>query len=172
MQTGERSLLRGFFFGSYGLSLSISIGVGCLGAIIVWTLQPRIGSNLALAFYLACATLPAFAVQQIQNGISRSYDWFALATVPQFVIRQVVLIGFLGVFYASGVMIDAAFAMVASSVAMWSIVLGVAAVINRRLSSSIDDGARSYDLPAWFSTSLPMFAVESVFLMLSNVDVF
>ena len=167
----QTAFLRGFLSGSYRLSIGTSIVIGGLCAAIVWIVQPRLSSNIVIPLYLACATLPAFAIEQIQNGISRSYDWFGLALVPPFVIRQALLVVVIGGIYVAGTTVDASTAMIASSISVWCTVLGAALVLRRRLSSNIENGPRNYDFPTWFSFSLPILMVESLFLLLSYVDV-
>ena len=38
-------------------------------------------------------TLPAFVVANTQDGIARSHDWMRLGLMPQFIIRQALIIG-------------------------------------------------------------------------------
>jgi hypothetical protein len=38
-------------------------------------------------------TLPAFVVANTQDGIARSHDWMRLGLVPQFIVRQSLIIG-------------------------------------------------------------------------------
>jgi O-antigen/teichoic acid export membrane protein len=121
--------------------------------------------------YIACATLPAFAIEQIQSGISRSHDWVGLALIPPFVLRQITMVVLIGAFYAIGGDVDATSAMLASSISVWVSALGAATILNRRLNDAVEAGPRNYDVTGWFSISLPIFMVEAAFLLLSYVDV-
>jgi len=163
--------LRGFLFASYWMSIGASIVIGGLCAIVVWIVQPWPGNSMVIPLYLACLTLPAFAIEQIQNGIARSYDWIGLALAPPFVIRQALLVAIISAICIAGISIDASAAMLASTVSVWVTVLGALLVTKRRLNANIERGPKDYDFSAWFSVSLPILMVESVFLLLSCVDV-
>jgi len=84
----QLALLRGFLAGSYWLSAGFSILIGGAGAFGIWMFQSRLDSTLVVPLYIACATLPAFATEQIQSGISRSHDWVGLALIPPFAATQ------------------------------------------------------------------------------------
>jgi hypothetical protein len=46
-----------------------------------------------LPLYIGCLTLPAFVVANTQDGIARSHDWMRLGLMPQFIVRQSLIIG-------------------------------------------------------------------------------
>lgn len=170
-ELGQPTLLRGFITASYWLSVASSIAVGVTCAFGIWIFQSSLGVKLAVLLYIACATLPAFAIEQIQSGISRAYDWPGLALVPPFIVRQAMVVVLIGALYTIGADVDARWAMLASSLSVWVSTLGAAVVLNRRLHRRWHSGPQSYDIPGWFSISLPILMVEMSFLLLSYIDV-
>jgi O-antigen/teichoic acid export membrane protein len=120
---------------------------------------------------IACAALPAFALEQMNCGVSRSYDWNGLALLPSFVVRQLVMVALIGALYAMGGDVDARSAMLALSASVWITAIGAAWVVRRRLNANSEAGLKSYDVTGWFSISLPIFMVEVSYLLLSYVDV-
>ena len=121
--------------------------------------------------YIGCATLPAFVVANTQDGIARSHDWMRLGLMPQFIVRQALIIGFTAGAFALGLNLSATAAMLASVAAVWIAMLGQMLVLNRRLSTHIESGAKAYDFRGWLAVSLPILMVEGFYLLLSYTDV-
>src|SRR5215475_14840116 len=91
---GEHALLRGFLSGSRWLTFAVSSIVALLLAGLVKLLSPWIDAATIVPLYIGCATLPAFVVANTQDGIARSHDWMRLGLMPQFIVRQTLIIGF------------------------------------------------------------------------------
>ena len=90
-ERGMVALLRGFVSGSRWVAIGVAICISAVGAGGVWLLEPYLHHYLAIPLYLACITLPAFAIANLQEGISRSYDWVGLAMMPSYIFRQLLL---------------------------------------------------------------------------------
>src|ERR1700687_5946880 len=90
---GEHALLRGFLSGSRWMTFVVSSLVFMLLAVVVQTLSPWIDANAVLPLYIGCITLPAFVIANTQDGIARSHDWMRLGLMPQFILRQSLIIG-------------------------------------------------------------------------------
>jgi O-antigen/teichoic acid export membrane protein len=168
---GEHALLRGFLSGSRWLTFAVSSIVSLLLAGLVKTLSPWIDANAVLPLYIGCLTLPAFVVANTQDGIARSHDWMRLGLMPQFIVRQSLIIGLTAGAFALGFHLGATVAMLASAGAVWIAMLGQMVVLNRRLGGHIEPGAKAYDFRGWLAVSLPILLVESFYLLLSYTDV-
>lgn len=168
---GELALLRGFLSGSRWMTLLVSAGVSMLLAGVVKSLSPWIDPNAIVPLYLGCLTLPAFVVANTQDGIARSYDWMQLGLMPQFIVRQSLIIGFTAGAFALGFNLGATAAMLASAAAVWIAMLGQMMVLNRRLGGHVEAGAKAYDFRGWLAISLPILMVEGFYLLLSYTDV-
>ena len=168
---GEQALLRGFLSGSRWMTLSVSAVVSLLLAGLVRLLSPWLGSGEIVPLYIGCATLPAFVVANTQDGIARSHDWMRLGLMPQFVIRQALIIGLTAGAFALGLQLGATVAMLASAGAVWIAMIGQMIVLNRRLAGHIAAGPKAYDFRGWLAISLPILLVESFYLLLSYTDV-
>jgi O-antigen/teichoic acid export membrane protein len=167
----EQALLRGFLSGSRWMTLSVSAVVSLLLAGVVRLLSPWLGSSEIVPLYIGCATLPAFVVANTQDGIARSHDWMRLGLMPQFVIRQALIIGLTAGAFALGLQLGATIAMLASAGAVWIAMIGQMIVLNRRLAGHIGSGPKAYDFRGWLAISLPILLVESFYLLLSYTDV-
>jgi O-antigen/teichoic acid export membrane protein len=168
---GEHALLRGFVSGSRWMTFFASSVVSALLAGIVKLLSPWIEGNAVLPLCIGCFTLPAFVVANTQDGIARSHDWMRLGLMPQFIVRQSLIIGITAGAFALGFNLDAAAAMLASAAAVWIAMIGQMVALNRRLGSHIELGAKAYDFRGWLAISLPILLVEGFYLLLSYTDV-
>jgi O-antigen/teichoic acid export membrane protein len=140
-------------------------------ASIVKLLSPWISAGEIVPLYIGCLTLPPFVVANTQDGIARSHDWMRLGLMPQFIVRQALIIGLTAGFFVLGFDLGATTAMVASAAAVWIAMIGQMFVLNRRLASHVEAGPKAYDLRGWLAISLPILLVESFYLLLSYTDV-
>ena len=140
--SGDHALLRGFLSGSRWLTFAVSTLVSLALAGIVKLLSPWIDPGEELPLYIGCMTLPAFVVANTQDGIARSHDWMQLGLMPQFIIRQALIIGITACAFLLGYHLGAVAAMVASAGAVWIAMTGQMVVLNRKLADHIEPGPR------------------------------
>jgi O-antigen/teichoic acid export membrane protein len=169
--SGNRALLRGFLSGSRWMTFAVSSLVSLLLAGVVKLLSPVIEAGAIVPLYIGCLTLPPFVVANTQDGIARSHDWMWLGLMPQFIVRQGLIIGFTVGAFALGFHLGATAAMAASAVAVWIAMIGQMIVLNRRLAGHVEPGTKAYDFRGWLAISLPILLVESFYLLLSYTDV-
>jgi O-antigen/teichoic acid export membrane protein len=168
---GDLDALRGFLSGSRWLTLAASSAVALLLAAIVWLITPWLDPATVVPLYIGCTILPPFVVANTQDGIARSYDWIPLAQLPQFIVRQTLIIGFVAGLLGLGLGIDASAGMAASSAAVWLAMAGQFLVLNRRLAGIVPRGSKTHHLRGWVAVSLPIMMVEGFYLLLSYSDV-
>jgi len=168
---GEHALLRGFLSGSRWMTFLVSAAVSLLLAGVVKLLSLWIDASAIWPLYIGCLTLPPFVVANTQDGIARTHDWMRLGLMPQFIIRQSLIIGLTAGAFALGFHLGATLAMAASAAAVWIAMLGQLLVLNRRLGGHIAPGPKAYDFRGWLAISLPILLVEGFYLLLSYTDV-
>jgi O-antigen/teichoic acid export membrane protein len=168
---GEHALLRGFLSGSRWMTFAVSSAVSLLLAGLVKSLSPWIEGGAIVPLYVGCLTLPAFVVANTQDGIARAHDWMRLGLMPQFIVRQTLIIGFTAGAIVLGFNLGATAAMIASAAAVWIAMIGQMIVLSRRLAAHLEPGKRAYDFRGWLAISLPILLVESFYLLLSYTDV-
>jgi O-antigen/teichoic acid export membrane protein len=167
----EHALLRGFLTGSRWMVFLVSTLVSLLLAALVRALGPWIDPDAMLPLTIGCMTLPAFVVANAQDGIARSHDWMTLGLMPQFIVRQTLIIALTAAAFLLGYQLGATAAMVASATAVWIAMTGQMLVLNRRLARHLDPGPKAYDFRGWLAVSLPILLVEGFYLLLSYTDV-
>src|SRR5689334_11977125 len=121
---GEHALLRGFLSGSRWLTFAVSSVVALALAGLVRLLAPWMDAAAIVPLYIGCATLPAFVVANTQDGIARSHDWMRLGLMPQFIVRQTLIIGFTAGAFMLGLNLGATAATWASAAAVWAALIG------------------------------------------------
>jgi O-antigen/teichoic acid export membrane protein len=168
---GESALLRGFLTGSRWMTFAVSALFALLLAGLVRALSPWIDADAVMPLYIGCMTLPAFVVANTQDGIARSHDWMRLGLMPQFIVRQTLIIVLTAGAFVLGFRLGAIAAMIASATAVWIATAGQMVVLNRRLDGHIAPGPKAYDFRGWLAVSLPILLVESFYLLLSYTDV-
>jgi O-antigen/teichoic acid export membrane protein len=164
-------LLRGYVSGSRWLAVGIAIAVAAACAGLVRLLQPWLEAYTVIPLYLACIALPAYALANTQDGISRAYDWVGLGIVPTYIARQLLLTVVMAGAYFAGLPLDAVTAMMLACVCIWLPVLGQLFVLNRRLRTQIEPGPKAYKIRFWMATALPILMAEGFYLMLAHADV-
>ena len=164
-------LLRGYVSGSRWLALGSAIAAAALCAGVVRLLRPWLDDYTIIPLYLACMALPAYALANTQDGISRAYDWVGLGIVPTYIARQLLLTAMMAAAYFAGLPLDAVTAMVLACLCMWVPALGQLVVLNRRLRRRIEPGPKAHDIKLWMGTALPILMAEGFYLMLAHADV-
>jgi O-antigen/teichoic acid export membrane protein len=170
-QRGAFDVLRGYLIGSRWLTFGLATVAAVLGAAVVSWIEGSLDRHVVMPLYLACVALPFYAFSFMLDGVSRSYDWIALALMPHSLLRPILILALIAGVTVVGVPLDATIAMLATAIAIWITALGQLLVLNRRLGRTVVRGARSYDIKGWFATSLPMIAVWGIYTLLTTTDV-
>src|SRR5215470_17645303 len=134
---GMLSLLRGFVSGSRWLAVGMALAIAALCVGAVHLLEPWLDRYTIIPLYLACITFPAYALANVQEGISRSYDWIGLSMMPAYIVRQSLLTVLMAAAYFADLPMTAVTAMVVAALSIWLPTLGQLVVVNRRLRTRI-----------------------------------
>jgi O-antigen/teichoic acid export membrane protein len=165
------ALLRGFLSGSRWFALASATAAAILGAAVVTIVAPYIDRETVVPLYISCAALPMFGLWSVQSGVARSYNWVNLGLAPNYIQRQLVLLGLMGFAYALGLRTDAVVATLIGIIALVTVSFGQLLVLNRRLAGAVERGPRAYAPRAWFATALPIAMVEAFYLLLTYSDI-
>lgn len=163
--------LRGFLSGSCWLALGIATAIGAIGFVAVYALSSWIESYLFVPLLLACVMIPSYGLVQVQSGIAQSYDWPNLAFLPFYIIRTSAIIVLMGITWLIGAPTDAMTALYISIITIYGVTIGQLLVLNRKLKAKVPSGPKTYEPKVWLATSMPIFVVEGLYLMLTYVDI-
>jgi O-antigen/teichoic acid export membrane protein len=170
MQLGRLDLLRGFLAGSRWMAASAATLVAALASLSILLLRNWFDPALVLPLFLACLCLPFYSLSGVQDGIARSYNWLHIGLTPPYILRPTLLIVFMGAAHLAGLPVDATTAMLAAVGSTWATALLQLALLNRRLRREIEPGPKLHQPKIWLATSLPIFLVESFYLLLTYTD--
>jgi O-antigen/teichoic acid export membrane protein len=168
---GMLAHLRGFVAGSRWLAVGIALCIAALGAGFVRLIEPWLNNYMVIPLYLACITMPAYALANVQEGISRSYDWVGLAMMPAYIARQLLLTVLMAAAYFTRLPMDAVTAMIVAGVSIWLPTFWQMLIVNHRLSTRIERGPKAYEFKTWLTTALPILMVEGFYSLLAYSDV-
>ncbi len=167
----DTGLLRGFLFGSRALSFALGAAASLFGIAAILLIGDRMGDGFRGAFLLGFACLPIFALSSAQDGIARSYNWFDIALVPGYIVQPILILALVAAGHASGMKATAVSAMAATAIAIWTMVLVQAVLLQRRLAKRVEKGPRSYETGHWFRTALPILLVDGFYFLLTYTDI-
>jgi O-antigen/teichoic acid export membrane protein len=167
----EYDLLRGILLGSRLHGAVTATIIAAIGIAGIALFHEQIASYYVLPLYLAAICVPMLAIGEIQDGLSRGFNWADLALWPTFIARPVLIILLTGVAIWIGGAPDAVTAMIAAIAATWIVALGQMLAIHSRAKRVVPSGLRRYHSLHWIAVALPIFLVEGFFNLLTNVDI-
>ncbi len=164
-------LLRGFLSRSRWIAVASATIIALLGVGTVKLLQPVLSDYVVLPLMTACATLPFYALMQIQDGIARSYNWIHLALLPPYIVRHTIMLLLMAAAYLLSFPTNAETAVTAVGVSFALTVIWQTIVLNRKLKRTVEPGPKTHETKTWFRVSLPILMVEGFYLLLTNTDI-
>jgi O-antigen/teichoic acid export membrane protein len=170
-ERGEHDLLRGLLFGGRWLAVGISTVVAATGMALLWLLGERVASHYVLPVLLALVCLPMYTLTDVQDGIGRGKAWMALALMPPYVLRPLLVLLGMVVAHEAGWPMQAATAAGAAIVATWVAALVQLLLVGGQLRREVSRGPRRYDFRRWLATSWPLLVIGTCELVLQNADV-
>ena len=170
-ERGEVRLLRGVIFGSRLQGFIASTTFALLGIYGLYAFGDHLQSYYLIPLYLGAITLPMLATGEIQDGLSRAFNWADLSLWPTFVIRPLLIILFMWAAVGYGAEPNAITAMGSVIAATYLTSIGQLFWLARRIRGAVPSGPRDYAPAIWIGIALPIFVVEGFFSLLTNVDI-
>ncbi len=170
-ETGRADLTRGYIFGSRLFVVGVGTLVSLIGAGGLWLFGERIGGDYLLPLYLILVCLPVYALMEVQDGIARNYSWIDLALALPYLVRPLTILAIVGGTMLVTGDVDAVTAGYALIGAIWITGIAQMILLDIRLRRRLPKGKRSYAWKGWTITALPIFLVESFYMLLTNTDV-
>ncbi len=170
-ERGESALLRGVIVGSRVQGFVASTFFAVVGAAGLYFFGDALSSYYLVPLYLGAVTLPMLAVGEVQDGLSRSFNWADLALWPTYIVRPILILVFMAAALWAGAKPDAVTAMASVIAATYVTAIGQFFGLERRLAKVVPPGPRHYTPLVWVTVALPIFVVEGFFNLLTNVDI-
>ena len=167
---GEMALLRGLLRDGRLLAL----GAATLTALLGFAGLALFGSTTSdylLPIYLGLICVPMITLTDVQDGIGRGSGWMAIALVPPYVLRPVLVLLAMCAAHALGWPMGAVTAVGAAIVGTWVTAAVQSLLIYRCLADQVPAGPRTRPPDVWLKTSLPLLLIGGSELLLQNTDV-
>ncbi len=168
---GDDDKLRGFLLGSRLLCFGIGSAVALAGAGVIVALGDRIPAYYQMPLLIGLTCLPIFAVSCAQDSIARSYNWIGLALIPAYVAQPILTLATIAAIRFAGLPIEAGVAVLVLTTMLWAAVLLQLGLLQGRLVKRVPSGPRRYEPGRWMRIALPVFFVESFYLLLTHADI-
>jgi O-antigen/teichoic acid export membrane protein len=170
-EKGDTKLLRGVIVGSRLQALAFASLFGALGAAGIYLFRDHIESYYVVPLYLGALALPLMAVSEIQDNIARAFNWSDLSLWPTYVVRPVLILVFLWVAVRLGAEANAVTGMASVLAATLIVSIAQLFLLGRRVRATVPPGPHHFAPSLWMSISLPIFVVETLFNLLTNIDI-
>ena len=171
-EKGEFNRLRGLMVGSRLVGVGGGLAVAGVVALVLWAAGDRMPSHYIVPAWLALMCIPLYAMTDVQDGIGRGEAQMAIALLPPYILRPMLLLGSMAVAFMAGVAMDATAAAAAAVVATWGAGLVQLVLVQRHLAKAVPTGPTAYAWRHWFGTSLPLLVISGSEILLQNIDVF
>ncbi len=170
-ERGELSLARGLLRSSRLFSLTLGTIIAGLGIAVLATFDGLLADYYLLPAYLVMIAIPMFCLTDMQDGIGRAQSWMAVALVPPYILRPLLLLAGMAMAHVIGLPTTAATAAAAAVGATWTTAVVQALVIHWQMPKELKSGERHYAYKPWLMTSLPLSVMIASDLALQNVDI-
>lgn len=170
-EAGKHNLVRGFVRTGRAFSSGVALATATAGLFILYFFKGIVDDYYIIPASVALVALPAFALTDFQDGLGRSQGWIDLALVPPYIFRPFLLFTFIGAAVAVGWSKNAETAAYAAVGATWLTAVIQYLLQKKRMRKAVPSGPRAYKFGFWLKVSLPVIAIESFALMMTNMDI-
>ncbi len=167
----QPDLVRGFIRTGRIFSFGMGLAATIAGLTFLHYFEGSIADYYRIPAALALVCIPAFALTDFQDGLGRSQGWIDLALVPPYILRPILLFAFIGISVGIGWSKSAETAVYSAIAATWITAIIQYILQKKRMNAEIHKGPRQYKTSFWIKVSLPVIAVESFALMMTNMDI-
>ena len=170
-ERGDHHHLRGVIAGSRIQAFIFASLIALIGCAGLYVFPAHVASYYLVPLYFGALALPMMAVAEIQDNVARAFNWADLSLWPTYVIRPVLILVFMAIADRFGARPDAVTGMASVVAATYLVTIAQAVVLARRMRKAVPPGPRAYAPSQWMAISFPIFVVEALFNLLTNVDI-
>jgi O-antigen/teichoic acid export membrane protein len=170
-ERGDVKLLRGVVVGSRVQGFVAATVLAIIGAVGLYAFGSHLESYYLIPLYLSAITLPMLAIAEVQDNLSRAFNWADLSLWPTYVVRPLLILVLMWLAVRYGAPANATTAMATVIAATYLTSIGQLISLGRRMKKAVPAGPRQYAPAQWMAIALPIFIVEGLFNLLTNVDI-
>lgn len=167
----ELDEIRGLTTTAWVFSISSASALAVFGFLFLHFFGDLIEGYYLIPLVLGLLALPMIALGDVLDGTARAHTWPIVALSPTYIIRPLLILGFMLAAVAFGAPRTATTAMEAALAATYLTSLAQLLAIGRRLKARYIAGPRKIDFLAWFKVAIPIFLIDGFGFLLTNSDV-
>ena len=166
------SLFRGILRVSFLTAGFVSMTIAGLVALLLIITNPALVAGQKQVLLLSLLLLPVFALTTIRQAVLRSLKQAALAQLPEYIVRPLILMGLVtGYYFVTRSLLTAENAIFIHLVAATVTLLIGAALINHALPDELNHASPRYKTGTWLRASAPNLFLSGVILLMSKIDI-
>lgn len=152
-------------------ALVSATGLAVTGIGGLWLFGDFIDNYYLVPLYLGIFSLPMIALGDVMDGTSRAHSWAVSALSPTYIIRPLLILGFMMFAVAIDEPHTARTAMIAAMAATYLTSVTQFFILTFRLRRRYIKGPRRIEFSTWIRVAFPIFLIEGFGFMLTNSDV-
>ena len=164
-------LLRGVIIGGIAFAVLGCLLVALAGSFALMTFPNWVQPHYTVPILLAAVCLPAMAMQEVQDGVARAFNWPGTALVGTFIVRPALILLFMVLAIGAGYPATAVAAMVATVIATYLATAGQFVSLFGKLRKTVGWGPFRLRPREWLLVAFPIFLAEGFYVLLTSVDV-
>ncbi|MFD1745162.1 lipopolysaccharide biosynthesis protein [Rhizobium helianthi] len=168
---GEHEFVRGLNSTARVIAMASASVLAGFGLLFLEVFDQVVPDYWMVPVFLGLFTLPMIALGDVLDGTARANGWIFTALSPTFIIRPLLILGFMLLAIWLGEERTARTAMIAALVATYLTSLFQFIRVSVKLRARFGTGRRTLALAPWLRFSLPLFLVDGIGFLLTNSDV-
>ena len=169
--TNQLDLLRGLLRYGRLMAFAAATATALLGLAGLSLFGSMMSDAYMIPLYLGLVCVPMITLTDLHDGIGRGNGWIAVALVPPYVLRPLMVLWAMLAAHAFGWTMSAATATGAAIVATWATAALQSILVSRRLAAQLPPGPATRPADFWLRTSLPLLVISGSELLLQTTDV-
>lgn len=163
--------LSGFLTQSYAIVLSLSVLGALLGVGLVLTFRSSIDPHYFAPLIVGLGCVPLWTVLTQFESTARAFGWMQLAYIPGYILRPLLLVGFVGGLVWFGGTPDAVAALWAMIAACAVVVLVQGLLVYAGIRRRVTKVTAAFHTRHWCTISLSFLVIDGFRMLLDNSDV-
>lgn len=145
--------------------------IAATGIAALYLLGDRIEEHYVQPLFVAAFALPMIALGDVLDGTARANGWPVHALSPTYIIRPLLILGFVALAIGLGQVADANTAILATLAAAYTTTLAQFLVVTSKLRNRFSSHRIEIRFRTWLLVAFPIFLIEGFYFMLTNADV-
>lgn len=141
------------------------------GIAMLYMLGDRIEEHYVQPLFVAAFALPMIALGDVLDGTARANGWPVHALSPTYIVRPLLILGFVALAIGLGQVADANTAIIATLAAAYTTTVAQFLVVTGKLRNRFSSRGIEIHFRTWIFVAFPIFLIEGFYFMLTNADV-